>query len=110
METKEKFIQVFTEISDLASKDNGQTPEEKSQDTLTAIIYGLEALSEFSTNCDSETPYTLQTIRKQFDPKDRTGKKVNNFLDVVNTIVFHSNRYGLEFGKIAEALTQFKDE
>ena len=110
METKEMVIQVFSEISKLASKDNGQTPGEKSQDVLTTIIYGLEALSEFSSNCDSETPYTLQRIRRNFVPNERTGREINNFLDAIEVMVFHSNRYGLEFGKIAEALTQLKDE
>ena len=110
MKTKNQLIQVFTEISKLAPRDNGQTPEEKSQDMLTAIIYGLEALGEFSANCDTETPYTLQAIRNKFDPNDRTGKRVHNFLDVVNVIIFHSNQYGREFGNIAKAIQEFKDE
>lgn len=110
MKTNNQLIKVFTEISEFASKDVGQTQEEKSQNMLTAIIYGLEALSEFSANCDTETPYTLQAIRNKFDPDDCTGKRVHNFLDVVSVIIFHSNQYGREFGKIAKAIQEFKDE
>ena len=110
MKTNIQLIQVFAEISKLASRDAGQTQEQKSQNILTAIIYGLEALSEFSANCDTETPYTIQAIRNKFDPDDRIGKRVQNFLDVVNVIIFHSNQYGQEFGKIAKAIQEFKDE
>ena len=110
METKQQFIEVFSKIGISALGDNGQSKENQADELLTTIIYGLESLSEFAFNCESETVYTMKAIRDKFDPKDRTGIKVNDFLDIINLMIIQSNRYIWDFQKIAKVMQEFKDE
>ena len=110
METKKQFIEVFSEIAVSTFGDNGLKKECQGEDLTTTIIYGLEALSEFAFNCDSETVYTMKAIRDKFDPKERAGKEVHEFMDVINTMIIQANRYGWDFRKISQTLQKIKDQ
>ena len=110
METKKQFIEVFSEIAVSTFGDNGLKKECQGEDLTTTIIYGLEALSEFAFECDSEKVYTMEAIKKKFDPNTPTGKDVYDFMYTINTMIIQANRYGWDFRKISQTLQKIKDQ
>jgi len=52
----------------------------------------------------------MKAIRDKFDPKERTGKEVNDFLDIINSMIIQANRYVWDFHKISKVMQEFKDE
>lgn len=107
---KNQFIEVFSEIAIKTFGDDGHKKESQGEDLATTIIYGLEALSEFAFECDGEKVYTMETIKKKFDPNTPTGKEVHEFMCTINTMIIQANRYIWDFQKISQTLQKMKDE
>lgn len=107
METKQQVIETFSKIRTSTFGDDGQKKEYQSDDLLTTIIYGLEALSGFALNCDYDAAHTMGAIRDKFDPKENIGRDVHALMDTVNTMIIQANRYGWDFAKIAQTLKKY---
>ena len=108
MENKD-FIKVFSEIGVLASKESTMIAEYEAQTTASIICYALDALSEFGGISDFRTVYIMKCIRDKFDTEDSTGKEVHQFIEDVSTLLFQSNRFVWDFGKISTIIKEYEE-
>ena len=106
---KKEFIQVFSEIGVSALGKSGIAPEHEALNAASIIRYGLDALSEFGGVSDFSTIRLIQFICEKFDPKDKIGKEVHEFMNEVNILVIQSNRFVWDYGKISTAIENLEN-
>lgn len=104
---KKDFIHVFGEIG--ISALGGKDVENEAPNTASIICYGLDALCEFGGITDFRSVYLMKCICDKFDPKDRTGKEVHQFIENVSTLVVQSNRFVWDFGKISNEIKKLEN-
>jgi len=107
---KQKFIEVFSELSTSAFGENKYKKESEAQNLAQIVCFALDALNEFGGTCGSRTAYLMKMITDKFDKNDSVGQEVHRFINDINVIVIESNRYVWDFGKISKAIEKIQDE
>ncbi len=108
MEKINEFVQVFASIGALASKECNTTKDNEARSTASIVCYGLDALNEFAGNNDHRTSFLMKCIRDKFDPKDKFGAEIYQFMDSITELIIQSNRFVWEFGKISTIIKEYE--